>query len=145
MFLDTSYTISVRELFCTFNPKIIKTPLSVLSEVFKTKHKQRIAAKVFTYFVYLILQDIIDNNVTFKLPTRHEAYLEMRKISGDDFVQAKKNGAFKDIDYLASNFCAYHLQYRFMRNCGWKEKFIYVNSFLKKKIVDNTNNGKKYY
>jgi hypothetical protein len=36
-----------------------------------------------------MLDDIIDNNKVFKLPTKKEAYIEPEKIVGEDFKIAR--------------------------------------------------------
>lgn len=139
---STGYAISATELFTRFKLHYIKNPTF---EVFREKSKKKVAARVFTYAFWLILKDIINFGHTFILPTKFEAYIEMKVSSGDDFIKARQNGAFKEIDFLASNFCGYSLQYRFKLKSGrWKMKPIAVHRKLKDIIIDNTNKGKRY-
>jgi hypothetical protein len=42
----------------------------------------------------LVLEDIIENSITFQLPTKQEAFVEMRRYTEDEFVKARQNGAF---------------------------------------------------
>jgi hypothetical protein len=70
----------------------------------------------------------------------------MGTIRDENFIKARQNGAFKDIDFLSSNFKGYKLQYRYKLKSGiWKNKPIHVHKKLKDIITDNTNNGKIYY
>lgn len=62
-------------------------------------NKRYFAAQIVAYCFFLILKDIIENNITFMLPvTTMSAMLHMKVIKGDNFKQARQNGAFKDID-----------------------------------------------
>jgi len=54
----------------------------------------------------IVIKDIIENRTTFKLPYKG-AWIEMVPIKGDDFVRARQNGAFEDVDFLTSNFTGY--------------------------------------
>jgi hypothetical protein len=138
----TGYAFSAQELFTRFKLHYIK---KCPYEAFHENSKKVVAARVFIYMFYLILRDVIDNNTTFKLPTSCEAYIEMGVVGGDKFIKARQNGAFGEIDFLASNFTGYKLQYRQKkRNGSWYIKPIHVHKKLKNIIIDNTNNGKKY-
>lgn len=138
----TGYAFSAQELFTRFKLHYIK---KCTYEAFHENSKKVVAARVFIYMFYLILKDVIDNNATFKLPTACEAYIEMGVVGGDKFIKARQNGAFGEIDFLASNFTGYKLQYRQKkRNGAWYIKPIHVHKKLKNIIIDNTNNGKKY-
>ena len=57
----------------------------------------------------LIVEDIIENNTHFLLPTlgTNEAYLYMNKTSGNNFKKAVKHGKWRDVDFLTSNFTGY--------------------------------------
>lgn len=139
---STGYCISANELFTRFKLDYIKNPTF---EFFKENSKKKVAARVFIYAFWLILKDIIDFGHTFILPTKYEAYIEMKTSYKEDFVKARKNGAFKDIDFLASNFCGHNLQYRYKLKSGiWKSKPILVHKKLKDIITNNTNSGKLY-
>jgi hypothetical protein len=138
----TGYAFSANELFTRFKLHYIKKSTY---EAFHDNSKKAVAARVFIYMFYLILKDIIDNNITFRLPTPCEAYLEMGTIEGELFAKARQNGAFEEIDFLASNFRGHKLQYRQKkRNGSWYIKPINVHKKLKNIIIENTNNGKKY-
>lgn len=96
--------------------------------------------RVFTYFYYLVIKDIIENQVTFKLPV-NRCYLEMTPIIGEDFVKARQNGAFRDVDFLMSNFTGYNLNLRIHTRYGKWLKRIYVSSKYRDLITELTNKG----
>lgn len=141
----TGYAFNAKELFQNFNIKYIKTNSSILKEHYHTKEKKEMAVKVFLYAIYLILLDIIENNVTFVLPTKRKSQIQMGNVSGDNFKEARKNGKFQDIDFLESNFTGHQLEFVYWTKHSEKKKLIYVDSKLKQKITDYTNKGKKYF
>lgn len=144
MRLKTGYSFNANELFANFNIKNIQTSHHVLKEHYKTKEKKEMAVKVFLYAIYLILLDIIKNNVTFVLPTSRRSQIQMAPVFGEKFEIARKNGKFKDIDLFESNFTGYQLEFRYTKRTYVKKKPIYVNSKMKKMITDNTNKGMRY-
>jgi hypothetical protein len=94
----------------------------------------------------LIILDIINNNITFVLPTVHkEAMIHVKQFMGETFRHMYNMGKFNDIDYLMSNFKGYQIYYRYQYKGGYREKPIYINSALKKIFIDNINKGKQYY
>ena len=138
----TFYGFSSRELFTRFKHYYIKDSQK---KIFKVDRKRYAAARIFVHFFWMVLKDVIDNNVTFKLPTGFESYIEMGVISGENFIKARQNGAFPEVDFLASNFTAYRLQYRYKLKSGiWMTKHIYVHRKLKDIITENTNNRVRY-
>jgi hypothetical protein len=71
----------------------------------------------------------------------------MKRVSGDDFVKARKNGAFKGVDFLESDFTGNNIILQLRGNSvegRWKETKVYVSGELKNKIIENTNKGKQY-
>ena len=97
--------------------------------------------------IQLIIEDIIENNVHFLLPTlgSSEAYLYMKKTSGNSFKRAVKNGKWRDVDFLTSNFSGYQLALSVKSpKRPEKEKPIYLDYTHKDRITELTNNGKRY-
>ena len=95
----------------------------------------------------LIIEDIIENNVHFLLPTAgsNEAYLYMKRTSGQDFKNAFKRGKWNDVDFLTSNFAGYQLALSVKSNKRpEKEKPIYLGYKHKDRITELTNEGKRY-
>jgi hypothetical protein len=67
----------------------------------------------------------------------------MRRITGDKFSACRRNGKFKEIDFLQSFFTGYEIEFNMYKKGGLKRsKTVYVDPKLKQKIIDNTNNGK---
>ena len=132
----TSYAIHPKDLF-------IRVPLHKYIDVpIKGWNRAKyllIFGKMIKYLFYLIIKDIIENNITFKFPPGTSTYLEMVPIHGADFEKARQNGAFDDVDFLASNFTGYQLYLRYNTRYGHWKKQIYVSKPWKDKITQYTN------
>ena len=144
MKLNTGYCFNDSDLFYKFDIKLITTHHSILKEKYKTREKREMAVKVFLYAIYLILLDIIQNNVTFVLPTARRSQIQMSAITDHRFKTARKNGKFTDVDFLESNFTGYQLEFRYQKKGWFKTKPIYVDKKFKQMITDNTNKGMRY-
>ena len=69
----------------------------------------------------------------------------MKKTSGNDFKKAVRNGKWRDIDFLTSNFTGYQLAMSIKsKKRPEKEKLIYLGYKHKDRITELTNEGKRY-
>lgn len=92
-----------------------------------------------------VINDCIDNNITFQLPTgQAKSEIFVKRQSGRDFIVSRQHGRFKDVDFLKSNFSGNQLCFRMHRKNFDKDKPIYLNGKLKQKITDKTNEGFQY-
>ena len=95
----------------------------------------------------MVVDDIIDNNVHFKLPGlgRTQAYMYMKRTEGKKFKKAFKNGKWNDVDFLTSNFSGYQLALEMQSEKRLpRQKDIYLSAQDKQRIIDHTNAGKQY-
>lgn len=110
---------------------------------------RELCAQILTYFFYLVILDIIENNATFVLPTAkrggRKSNISVKCFEGEDFQRMYRSGIFQGIDFLASNFKGYRLRFQYDYDGGVREKDIYIDNKLKKIFYDNINNGKAYY
>lgn len=144
---NTGYSFSAYDLFETFNKKQLKIRRDVVQKKYGVNKKQMFCASVLVYCFYLILLDIIKNNVTFVLPlfNNKQATIYARPIVGEEFKKARQHGAFADIDILATNFTGYQLTYSWETKSGYRYKPVYINKRFKNILYENINNGKQYY
>lgn len=106
--------------------------------------KDEVIYNIFADNVKMVLEDIIHNDVTFELPTGgKKADIHMIKLSGDAFIKARKNGKFKNIDYLKSMFTGYQPGL-FMYGNKDRVKPIYVDKNLKDQLEEEVNSGHTY-
>lgn len=109
----TSYAFCAYDLFETFNKKQLKIKREVVQKKYGVNKRQLLCASVLVYCFYLILLDIIENNVTFVLPlfNNKHASIYIRPIVGEALKTARQRGAFADIDLLVTNFTGYQITY----------------------------------
>lgn len=139
---------------CNLNDIFVRFPYEKYKSLitkFRTKQLRRQKVKqVFREGVQQILDDIIENNVTFKIQGigYQGGELHMEAITGSDFEHAKQHGKFQNIDFLESLFTGYQL-YLYVHgkrdNFLHRRKFpVYMNKFFRDKLVQYTNQGKVY-
>jgi hypothetical protein len=88
------HAFSAKELFYNFPIKKLKMDYDTVKEIYSDGDKRSLSASIFTKGMQLIIEDIIENNVYFLLPTlgTSESYLYMNKVSGESFKKAFKKG-----------------------------------------------------
>ena len=95
----------LHDMFMKFSLKKLKLTCSDCNYLIGTYHRVELAIKIFKYSFKLILNDIIDNNITFILPTgAKESHICMQRFQGEKFKRGRRNGKWLDIDFLESNF-----------------------------------------
>lgn len=141
------YGCNLNELFVRFHykrcPNLIK----------KIKHQHdrlRLIKKVFITGLKVILDDIINNGTTFKLP-QNQGLIHFELIDGEQFMRQKRNGKWYGLDFLKTNFSAYQL-FLYLKTSkdsslltATKKYPVYVTSELRDKIIENVNNGQRYF
>lgn len=141
------HAISVRDLFSWFDISRLKMKKPDIVKFYKDGHTKRLAAQVFARCVEMVTDDIIENNVHFKIPTfgGQEPYLYMKRTTGEAFKQAYRNGKWNDVDIFASYMSGYQLALRlqYKDHDPW-EKPVYVGKSQKNRITELTNKGKQY-
>lgn len=141
------HSFSTQEIFHNFPIKKLQMTYDDVREIYSDGDKRSLAASIFNKGMELIINDIIENNVHFLLPTlgTNEAFLYMKKTSGKDFKNAVKHGKWRDVDFLTSNFSGYQLSLKVKsKKRPEKDKTIYVDSAHKNRITELTNEGKRY-
>ena len=145
MNLALGHAFNLEEMMYTFNNKRLEITCNECEKLYKTRHREDLVQKVFKECFKQVVTDCIENNVTFELPTSPvKSSIHVKRITGDDFVQARKRGKWGDIDFLKSNFSGNKLVFEHYGAGRTKTKNIYVSGELKQKLTDNTNNGMQY-
>lgn len=140
------YALKLKDLFKTFNFKKLKLDAKTCEKIIGSRHKETLAEQVMKSCIKLVLDDIIDNNTTFHLPTnKRKAELKMKRVTEDQFASARRNGKWRDVDFLASNFSGYQPVFRFLYQGIIVEKNVYLDPRNRDKIIEHTNNGKQYF
>ena len=141
------HTFSSQEIFHNFPIQKLKMDYDTVKKIYSDGDKRSLSASIFTKGMQLIIEDIIENNAHFLLPTlgSSEAYLYMNKTQGKDFKNAFKKGKWNDVDFLTSNFTGYQLALSVKSSKRpEKVKSIYLGYKHKDRITELTNEGKRY-
>lgn len=139
---------------CNLNEIFVRFPYEKcknLIKQYRNKKLQRQKIKqVFREGVNVILEDIIDNNVTFKVQGigYQGGEIHFEPVSGEEFKRVYAKGKFRGVDFLESLFTGYQL-YLYIH--GKRDDFlhrrktpIYFGGYLKEKLIQNINQGKIY-
>lgn len=101
--------------------------------------------KIYMELMEYVIDDIIENNVTFKLTLilDRKGTFHIRPIKGDDFKRLMQSGSFKGLDFLKTDFTGYRLFYSSSyRN---KDRSVALDKRNKNRIIDKANSGMKYF
>lgn len=139
---------------CNLNDLFIRFPYekykSLMTKWKTFQEKRRIIKQVFREGVRLVIEDIINNNVVFKIQGigYQSGEIHMEAIKDDEFIKMRQFGKFKDVDFLESLFTGYQM-YLYVHgkrdNFLHRRKFpIYLGGTHKNIITKNTNEGKQY-
>lgn len=141
------HAFSAKNLFENFPVRKLKMSVDQCKSIYSDGSKRDLAESVFLDSVEMVVDDIIDNNTHFKFPGlgKTQAYLYMKRTSGDKFRKAFKKGKWKDVDFITSNFSGYQLALRMESEKRLpREKSIYLAPNDRNRISTNTNLGKQY-
>lgn len=111
-------------------------------------HRNKVGVSLFCECFKMVVEDIIANDVRFKLPLMgvKSAYIYVKRHTDEDFRQGRRNGKWQEIDFLASNFSGYTLSLQLNSIIRTpKQKEIYISGANKRLLINNTNAGKQYY
>lgn len=149
MKFKSSHCFTNVDLFDNCNLQSLKLPKHMYKKENKNHRDTRkeYLASVYMYCLYLIILDIIENNVTFVLPLfgDQEACIYVKMFEDEKFQRMYSKGVFSGIDFLKSGFKGYRLYLQYTYKGGIREKPIYISNNLKNIFYENINNGKQYF
>lgn len=144
--LALGYALSTKDLFRNFPTNKLKLTYKEHAAIRNKNGRRLLMAEVFSACASLVLDDIIENNIIFQLPTRYKkSEIRMRKYKDDEFAACRKHGKFLKVNFLTSNFTGYQLEFRLQTAGVMRSKPIYLNGKRKDRITELTNQGKNYY
>lgn len=134
------------EMFMNFPYKDLHTNCALCQQVIGDNHRNLLVKKVFRKSLELVLNDIVDNNVTFWLPLTgtRKCNMHIRRVQGEEFKRLRRKGKWKDIDIVNSMFSGYEICLFMLGNRTPRVKKVYVGNNLKNRITSNTNRGFSY-
>lgn len=145
--LALGHAFHSKDLFQKFPVQKLKMTKEQCLKEYPDGNKKDLASSIFIRSVEMVIDDIIDNNVQFKFPGlgTSQAYLQMKRTTGQDFKNAFKNGKWRTIDFIKSNFCGYQISL-IMESLKRpvREKLIYLSNNKTSRLNENVNQGKQY-
>ena len=147
MYYSTGCAFNTTDLFSPFNKDKLKITSNLCEKVINNRHKQALINKIFQESFKIIINDIIDNNVTFELPVGSAyADIHVTPYSFDDFKAGRRNGKWMDIDFLKSGFVGNVVTLNMYKRDGrvTRVKPIHISGEQKQRLTENTNNQNQY-
>lgn len=137
---------SMDNLFDNFPYKKLTITCKQCKAITGDNHRDILVKRIFRESVKLVINDVVNNNVTFWLPLTgsKRCNIHMRRVQGDEFKNLRKAGKWKDVDIVRSMFSGYELSFFMLGKRTPRVKSIYLNKELRDKIIQNTNNGMSY-
>lgn len=133
-------SFNLDDMMMNFPYKKLKVTCKECMEMIGNEHRDIFVKRVFVYCLKQILYEVINEGVTFIMPTgARPSDIHLHRISGDDFKKSRKNGKFKDIDYLTSYFSAYEVSLFMYGNGRTRRKSIYLNKEYKNQLSERIN------
>ena len=138
--------LTTGHLFDKFDRKKLLMDGKITRQYKCDSHKDDLINRIMRACAKLVVDDIIENNATFRFPTGgKKCFLRMEGVSGENFARARRKGMWKDVDFLMSDFTGYRLTMEYENRGKRKRKKVYVGKRDKDRITEYTNQGKKYF
>lgn len=142
---STGCAFNLDELFMNFPYKKLKLTCEECQRINNNPHRDILVKKVFRDCFKLVINDIIDNNITFHLPTgARKCNIHMKRVRGETFKNLRRAGKWQDVDILESNFTGYEIGFYMYGKIAPRIKTIYISKPYKDRITLNTNKGIQY-
>lgn len=139
---------------CNLNDLFVRFPYekykSLMSKYRTTQLRKQKVKQVFRAGIEAVLNDVIDNNATFRLPGLgyYDGEIHMEPVKGSEFMRVREKGKFANIDFLETLFTGYQM---YLYLSGKHDDFlarrkfpIYMSKYFRDKLAENANNGKTY-
>lgn len=137
---------NLSEIFLNFPWKKLSITCKECKKIIGDNHRSYLAIRMFKENLRLVIEDIIENNVTFWLPLvgDKKCNMHMHRVQGQVFQKLRQHGKWKDVDIINSNFSGYEIGFYMFGNRTPRYKTVYVSKKYKKRISELTNNKMSY-
>ena len=141
------YCMSLKEILEKFPIDKLEMTCKQAEEATGDMHRDVAIGRIFMDSVDLVINDIIENNVTFEFPrySKNFGTMHVRKIDEEEFkIRRRKGEIFDSVDFLKSNFSGNQLVLNMTTATHTRHKNVYINKELQEKLNAYTNEGKQY-
>lgn len=133
--------ITFKDLYAAFNNKKLITKLGSrgLSNRLYAK-----LSKILNAFLRMMIDDVIENNASFKLPTAKECYFELRYVDAEEFKHFRFRTLYPGSDPLRMNFHCVEPCLRFYDNVSkeWRYTAVILGIKDRERILQKIYEGK---
>lgn len=143
---NVKYYFTASDMFEEFNTRNLDVSRKALQRGYgKGISTKVMCCRVFIYFLYLIILDIIKNNVTFIFPTRKEFVLGVNIIRGEELLSQLRVNTPKSYDYFGSGMTMPRINIFYRKGSyDLRTRYLVLNKSLTKEFFNNINTGKVY-
>lgn len=143
---STGCAFNLEEMLMNFPTKKLKITQKACLKNFPVLFRWEVVRIIFKESYKVVINDIIDNNVTFWLPLTgiRKCNIHMRPIRGEYFKKLMQAGKWKDLDFLKTNFTGYQPCMYLLGRRTPRIKNVCVDGPHKATIVRNANAGMNY-
>lgn len=144
--MHLSCAFNLDQVFMNFQRKKLKSTKYDVYKIFKTHGKGVMIKRIFTACYILVIDDIIENNVTFILPVYgiRSCKMKMKRVQGEAFKRLRQAGKWKDVDIIDTNFTGNEIGFFMGGQRTPREKIVYVDKQRRKRIDEKANAGFPY-
>ena len=124
---------NISDLFFNFPYKKLKLNCRDCLQITGDAHRSLLVKKIFRASMKIVIEDIVEHNVTFWLPLTGDkkCNMHMKRVSGKDFQKLRQAGKWDDIDIVNSNFSGYEIGFYMLGKRTPRVKTVYVNKKTK--------------
>ena len=138
-----SYTFSAPE---KFDLKKLEVSRKMLKKNYKNGAELRLwCCRIYIYFLYLVILDIIRNSTTFVFTTRKRMILGIEILKGEELLNHLKTSTNTMYNYFDSEYKYPQIKLFYEKGKkGTLTRGVMLNYSLTKEFFDNVNSGNKY-
>lgn len=137
------HLVTSGDIFSNFDSKKIKGKGN-LKKIYKCKDKNYLARKIFSRYLHYLFSDMVEGGKVFMFPTKGYTALKVRQINSTQFKKARKAGAYKSVDILASNFKCYEICMNYKVGDYMFEVPVKMNKEFVDRMIEKMNEGYNY-
>jgi len=138
-----AHLIKNEDLFSTYDVKTL-TGKGNIKRTYKCADKKELTRRIFLRYLHIMLTDLLQGGKTFIFPTKWYLELKMRRIPHQDFIKARKAGAFEDLDVLMSDRMHYEPILSYKRGGKPYAQVVKLSKNYLDIIIEKVNTGYKY-
>jgi hypothetical protein len=108
--------------------------------------RMALARQIFKYFIELVFEDLIENNIIFTIPVAQGAVILIEEMSVDDIVRRTKSRRQRNVNMVESGFKLCEMIILYNDNDRFQAKrHICLPKALYERIQNKISKGFKYY